>query len=53
MSFMALSGEGLFQGYGHDGPSVCLVDGQTEAGGIPSQGGRGNALLRRMLLYLT
>ena len=22
---------GLFEGYGHDGPGVCLGDGQTEA----------------------
>ena len=32
---------------------VCLGDGQTEAEGVPSQGGRGNALLRRMSLHLT
>ena len=34
-------------------PGVCLGDGQTEAEGVPSQGGRGDALLRRMLPYLT
>ena len=28
-------------------------DGQTEAEGVPSQGGRGDALLRRMPPYLT
>ena len=28
-------------------------DGQTEAEGVPSQGGRGDALLRRMPLHLT
>ena len=33
--------------------SVCLGDGQTEAEGIPSQGGRGDALLRRMSSHLT
>ena len=27
---------------------VCLGDGQTEAGRVPSQGGRGDALLRGM-----
>ena len=36
------------EGYGHDGPGVCLGDGQTEAQGVPSQGGCGHALLRRM-----
>ena len=35
------------EGYGHDGPGVCLGDGKTEAEGVPSQGGRGDALLRR------
>ena len=43
---------GLSEGYGHDGPGVCLGNGQTEAEGVPveyqSQGGRGDALLRRM-----
>ena len=39
--------------YGHGGPGVCLGDGQTEDDGVPSQGGRGDALLRRMLPYLT
>ena len=38
---------------GHDGPGVCLGDGQTEAERVPSQGGRGDALLRRMPPYLT
>ena len=28
---MVASGEGLSVGYGHDGPGVCLGDGQTEA----------------------
>ena len=32
---------------------VSLGDGQTEAEGVPSQGGRGDALLRRMARYLT
>ena len=30
-----------------------MGDGQTEAEGVPSQGGRGDALLRRMPPYLT
>ena len=38
---------------GHGGLDVCLGDGKTEAGGIPSQGGRGDAVLRRMPPYLT
>ena len=33
----------------HGGPGVCLGDGQTEDEEVPSQGGRGDALLRRML----
>ena len=36
------------RGYGHGGPGVCLGDCQTEAEGVTSQGGRGDALLRRM-----
>ena len=44
---------GLSEGYGHDGPGVCLDDGQSEAEGVPSQSGRGDALFRRMSLYLT
>ena len=32
---------GLSEEYGHGGPFVCLGDGQTEAAGVPSQGGRG------------
>ena len=43
----------ISEGYGHDGPGVFLGDGQTEAEGVPSQGGRGDALLRRMAPYLT
>ena len=39
--------------YGYGGPGVCLGDGQTEAEGVPAQGGRGDALLRRMHPYLT
>ena len=41
------------EGYGNGGPVVCLGDGQTEAEWVPSQGGRGDTLLRRMLPYLT
>ena len=47
------SGGILSEGYGHIGPGVCLGDGQTEAEGVPSHGGRGDALLRRMPPYLT
>ena len=43
--FMVASGRELSEGYGHGGPGVCLGDGQTEAEGVPSQGGRGDALL--------
>ena len=39
--------------YGHGGPVVCLGDGQTEAERVPSQDGRGDALLRRMPPNLT
>ena len=50
---MVASVDDLFEGYGYDGPGVCLGDGQTEAERVPSQGGRGDALLRRMSSYLT
>ena len=43
----------LSEGHGDDGLDVCLGDGQMEAEGVPSQGGRGDALLRRMAPYLT
>ena len=43
------SGGVLSLGYGHGGSGVRLGDGQTEAEGVSSQGGRGNALFRRML----
>ena len=42
---MGASGGVLPEGYGHDGPGVCVGDGQTEDEGVPSQGGRGDALL--------
>ena len=45
--------ESLSEGYGHDGPDVCLGDGQTEAEGVSSQGGRGDAPLRRTPPYPT
>ena len=45
--FMVASGRGLSEGYGYGGPDDCLGDGQT-AGGVQSQGGRGDALFRRM-----
>ena len=51
--FMVASGGVLSEGCGHDGPGVCLVDGQSEAEVVPSQGGRGDALLRRLPPYLT
>ena len=51
--FMVASGGVLFEGYGHGGLGVCLGDGQTEAEGVLSQGGRGDALFRRMPPYLT
>ena len=47
------SGGVLYEGCGHGGPGVCLGDGQTEAEGVPSQGGHGDALLRRLPPYLT
>ena len=50
---MVASGGGLSEEYGHGGPGVGLGDGKTEAEGVPSQGGRGDALFRRMLPYLT
>ena len=49
---MAIDGV-LSEGYGHEGPGVCVGDGQTETEGVPSQGGRGDALLRRTLSHLT
>ena len=52
LKFMVASGGVLSEGYEHGGPGVCLGDGQTEAKGVPSQSGRGDALLRRPL-YLT
>ena len=51
--FMVASGGVLSEGYGHDGPGVCLGDRQTEDECVPSQGGRGDALLPRILSYLT
>ena len=50
---MVASGGVLSEGYGHGMHGVCLSDGQTEAEGAPSQGGRGDALLRRMPPYLS
>ena len=51
--FVATSGGVLSEGYGRGAPGVCLGDGQTEAGGLPPQGGRGDALPRRMPPYRT
>ena len=50
--FVVASGGDLSEGYGHGGPGVCMGDGQTEDEGVPSQSGRGDALLRRMPSYL-
>ena len=38
----------LSEGYGHGRPGVCLGDSQTETEGVPSQGGRGDALPRNV-----
>ena len=46
--FVVAEGGVLSEGCGHGGPGVGLGDGQTEAEGVPSQGGRDDALLRRM-----
>ena len=51
--FMVASSGVLSEGYGHGGPGVCLGDGQTEAEGVTSQDGRGDALLQRLPPYLT
>ena len=45
---MVAAGGPLSGGYGHGGPGVSMGDGQTEAEEVPSQGGRGAALLRRI-----
>ena len=45
--------ESLSEGYERGGPGVSLNDERTEAEGVPSQGGRGDALLRCMSPYLT
>ena len=51
--FIVASGGVLSEGYGHDGHGVCLGVGHTEDEGVPCQGGRGDALLRRMPPHLT
>ena len=48
--FMFASGGILSEGYEHDGPGVGHIG---EAEEVPSQGGRGDALFRRMPPYLT
>ena len=50
--FIVASGGVLSEGYGHGEPGICLGDGQIEAEGILSQGGRRDALLPSMPLYL-
>ena len=49
---MFASGGVLSEEYLHDESGVCMDNGQTEAEGVPSQGGRGDALHRRMSPYL-
>ena len=44
--FMLASDGVLSEGYGYDEPGVCLDDDQTEAERVPSQCGRGDALLK-------
>ena len=54
--FTVASGGVLSEGCGPGGPGgpgVCLGDGQTEAEGLLSQGGRGDALFQRMPPDLT
>ena len=50
--FMFASVGVLSERYVHDGPGVCLDDGQTEPEVVPSHGRRGDALLRPMPQYL-
>ena len=50
--FMVASG-GVLSRNGHGRLGFCLGDDQTGAEGVPSQCGRGDALLRRMPPYLT
>ena len=47
------SGGVLLEGYGHDGPGDCLVDGQVVAEEVPQQGGKQRQLLRQMPPHLT
>ena len=51
--FMVASSGVLSKVYVHWGSGDCLGDGQTEAEVVPSQGGRGDALIWRMPPYLT
>ena len=50
---MVASGGVLSEAYAHGGSGVRLGDGQTEAERVPSQCGRGDALLRRISSHLT
>ena len=43
---------GVLRNMGITGLTFCLFDGQTEAEGVLSQGGTGDALLRHIPLYL-
>ena len=51
--FVFAPGGVLSERHGHVVPRVCLGDDQTEAEGVPSHGGCGDALLQRMPPYLT
>ena len=46
--FMVATVGVLSEGYGHDGIGVCLGDVQMKTDRVPTLGGRGDALLRRM-----
>ena len=46
--FMVVSGGNLSEGHGHDGPGVCLGDGQIEVEALPVQGGCSNTQLQCM-----
>ena len=49
--FMVASDGVISAGYENKGPGVCLGVGETYAEGVPSQGGRGDAQIRRKRRY--
>ena len=49
LCFVFASGVSLSEGYGHGGPGVCLGNGQTEAEGVLSQGGRAAPMLTNLI----